>query len=108
MDMQYTEYDKKELFNEKMAPLIAEMKKICKLNKVPFFISVATANKRGETSYYTDGVMPGSNSIKLYDDQYRKYLLVIQGATVSVQKDESESIADYIASNMGDEDEDED
>ncbi len=106
MNTNYTEYDKKAEFEEKIVPLIAEMKKICKLSKIPFFVSVAYANKGGKTDYYTDGVMPGSNYVRLYDDQFRKHLLVLQGATVSIQKDESESIADYIESNL-DEDEEE-
>lgn len=96
----FTDYNKKDVYKERVAPLIAELKKICKVNKMPFFFSIATSNANGKTEYCNDGVLPGSNYVNLYDDQFRKHLLVVQGADVNVHRDETEDIADYIASNM--------
>ena len=104
MDKQYTEYDKKDIYDEKIAPLVAEMRRTCKLNKIPFFITTAVSNKKGVTKYCNDGVMPGSNSIELHEDRFRKYLLVLQGAEVSILPNEDETIADYIASNETEDD----
>ncbi len=99
----YTEYNKKTVYDEQLAPLVAQMRRICKLNKIPFFISTAIANSQNDTVYCNDGVLPGSNFVKLHDDNMRKYLLVSRGAEVSVQRNIEDEIGEYITKSIEDE-----
>lgn len=99
---QYTDYNKSSDFKNEIMPVLAEFKRLCKVNKIPFWISVATENEENKTKYYYDGLMPGSNNVKLYDDQFRKHLLVIQGAEVSVIRNKEDDIVDYIDSMVED------
>lgn len=78
-----TIYDKTELYEHKVRPLIEEIKKICQVNQLPFVCSCATSNKDGETHYENDGVLTGSNGIVLYDDRMVKFLLCLQGAKLA-------------------------
>ena len=70
------DYDKTEVFNEKIKPLLKQIQDICIVENIPIFFACATANKDGETTYERDGILTGSNGISLYEDLFRLYLLV--------------------------------
>lgn len=78
-----TVYDARKLYTEQIRPHIVEIKKICKLNKVPFVCTCATANDEKGTTYENDGVLTGSNNINLKEDRFIRYLLVIRGAELA-------------------------
>lgn len=97
---QYTEYDASSIFSSKIAPHLEEIKKICKVNQIPFFFSCAVSNKKGKTIYENDGNPTGSNDIYLYDDMLERYLLVTCGAKLApigaINKMDDEGM-DYLA-----------
>ncbi len=70
------EFNKMSVYEEQIAPLKDEIAKICAINNIPFFFSCAPVNEKGKTTYVEDGHLTGSNSIKLYQDYYKKYILV--------------------------------
>lgn len=79
--------DRDGLYDSKIQPHVHEIKKICKLNGIPFICSCAVANisKNGEgvTVYRTDGVLPGSSDIELYEDRFVDFLLLLRGAKLA-------------------------
>lgn len=75
-----TIYDKTELYKEEIAPLVAEIRKICAINNLPFFFSCPVSNDDKGTVYKTTGHMTGAANIELKDDLFRKYMLLIRGA----------------------------
>lgn len=70
------EFDKTDIYNKEIAPLKDQIAKICALNGIPFFFSCAPKNMKGKTTYYEDGHLTGSNKIDLYEDFFKKYILV--------------------------------
>ena len=75
-------FDKKKIYNQEIAPLIAEIKKICALNKIPCFTCVAVSNKEDKTEYAYDGVLTGFLNMELSDDRFSKHLCVANGFDV--------------------------
>ena len=97
-------YNMQSLYTSKILPHINEIKKICKINNLPFFFSAAVKNEKGKTKYVNDGVLTGSNSIGLYNDMFEKFLLVMHGGKVTFQDELDEEAINYILDQMpGDE-----
>lgn len=44
-------YDKSDIFESKILPLLDEMERICVREQIPFFCSFATANEENKTKY---------------------------------------------------------
>lgn len=44
-------YDKTDVYNEKIVPLLDQLEKICTKEQIPFFFSAAVANNEETTSY---------------------------------------------------------
>lgn len=108
------ECDNQALIKEEFVPLIADLKRDCTLENIPFFISFVEkikADKKNKGSfkidYYNDGNMPGSIPMSLHDDNFSKYLLVLRGAYVTLIKNKDEELQEYINQNIV-EDEDDD
>ncbi len=98
-----TEYNMQNLYTSQILPHINEIKKICKINNLPFFISLAVRNEKGKTKYINDGVLTGSNQIGLYNDMFEKFLLVMHGGKVSFQDELDEEALNYILDQMPEE-----
>ena len=98
-NLELVEYDLKGVYREEIIPRIEEIKKICRKNKIPFFCSFAVANNEKKTVYENDGNLTGSTDIKLYDDLFKKMLLVLNGAEVRSLGSISanDDIMDYIS-----------
>ena len=77
-----TIYQKEKEYREKIAPLLKEIKIQCELNKIPFFFIAAVANSEKGTKYVRDGLMTGSHSIHLANDEFEKHLGVCCGFDV--------------------------
>ncbi len=84
---QLTEFHAEKLYEKEIEPLIAEIKKVCKINNVPFIIGCAVSNGyvngKPKTVYKYDGVLTGSNHIILHDDRFERMLLLIRGAQLA-------------------------
>lgn len=90
------EYDLQALYKSKVEPHLTEMKKVCKLNNLPFFFTIAVKNEKGKTKYLNDGVLTGSNNVGLYNDMFEKFLLVMHGAKIGYQEELDEDAINYI------------
>lgn len=73
-----TIYNKKHVYEKEIAPYINEIKKICRLNKIPGIFTFAVANNHKSTEYITDGCPTGSMGLELADDRFEHYLVALQ------------------------------
>ncbi len=99
-----TIYDKTQLYEETILPLIKEIKKVCKLNNVPFFITTAVKNTHEKTFYENDGNLTGSNSINLKKDNFKNIIKVIHGVELKPigSIDYDEELSDFVNNFDGD------
>lgn len=81
---QLTIYNQKGVYEKELAPLLDKIKVICRINKIPLFYSCAISNSEDKTNYMNDGALPGSLQVSLKDDFFAQYLLILQGAKVSM------------------------
>ena len=96
-----TVFDAEKLYDRDIRPLVDEIKKICIMNKVPFFVTTVVKSTTRETKYEMDGILTGSTDIHLKDDRFERLLMVCRGAKVKpVYKDaiENEGAMEYIDS----------
>ncbi len=77
-----TDFDKTADYEEKIKPLVKELKKQCVIYDIPCFLSFVVKNDDDGTEYETEGNLTGSNGIHLTDDKFRLYLLAMRGATL--------------------------
>lgn len=94
-----TEYNLKDLYDNEVASKVAEIKKICKLNRLPFVFSCAIINENGETIYKNEGVFPGSNGLVLFKNLFTKIFLLMRGAELkhlSSLKEPENDVMDYM------------
>ena len=91
-----TIFDKKDIYEKELAPLVAEVLKICTREKIPFHIATAVKNDNEDTEYINDGYTTGANNISLADDKIR-YHLMIDGGCIAIPKPEEDEInMDYL------------
>ena len=69
-------YNKQDVYKEKIAPIVKELKILCSIEKLPMFVTVAVANNNEETVYESDMVYAATD-IRLYDKKIGKLLLLI-------------------------------
>ena len=81
-DSPITEFDAKQLYDKKIHPLVEEIRKICIVAKVPFFITTVVKSTKNSTEYKNDGILTGSNEIHLADDKFERFLMVCRGAEI--------------------------
>ena len=94
-----TIYNQAKLYKDSIYPLISEIKKICKINKIPFMCTCAVANTSEGTVYRHDGVPTGSLEVNLCDDQFERLLCVMNGFDVrpmNAVTELSDEAIDYI------------
>ncbi len=98
-DNEYTEYDLQGFYENEIAPLVNEILKKCKINRLPFVFSCCPYNKDGESIYKNQGNLTGSNELTLYDDRFVRFLLVLGGAKLAPLADVSfdEEAQEYFA-----------
>ncbi len=81
-------YNKTKVYEKELAPLIAEIRKICRINDIPFIYCFATANNETKTKYEVDGVGAIPLGFELTDDRFTTFdavfnsphTLVLRGA----------------------------
>lgn len=74
-----TDYDLTDFYNSEIKPKLIEIKKLCKLYKLPFFFASAPLNNEKKTKYEYESNLTGSNRIVLKDDKFETFLGVIVG-----------------------------
>lgn len=71
-------YNKQKLFDEKVLPIIQQLKTVCNINRLPMFISVAVENQPNKTVYRNDAVL-ASTGVHLEDNRIADILLSMNG-----------------------------
>nr|WP_303180680.1 hypothetical protein [Lachnoclostridium phocaeense] len=69
-------YNKMDVYDEKIRPLIDELKKTCILEQMPMFVTIAVENDATYTSYKSDMVLAGSG-VSLTDNRISDLLLIL-------------------------------
>lgn len=72
-------FDKTEIYESKIAPLVEELILQCNKERLPLFISIGVANSEKETIYKSDLLSPFTYGFSVTDDKSTEYLNVING-----------------------------
>ena len=77
-----TSFDKSNVFVEKLCPIIAQLDKICAEEKIPYFLTIATANNADGTHYENSARSPAPMGVELSDDIIINHVKVSAGFEV--------------------------
>lgn len=78
----FTIYDKKDVFDKQMKPVLDELVSICRNHKIPFFYTACVANDDEHSEYRSDVVSPVGYDVILSDDKISKHIGVTAGFDV--------------------------
>ena len=81
-----TEFDMHDVFDAEVAPLLKQLKAVCKVHKIPFFFSACIENSEEGSEYFHDGNLCGSNQIVLKDDKITDFLRILCGFRLRVDE----------------------
>lgn len=70
------EYDKTKEYENNVEPVVAKLKEVCTLARIPMFVTCAVKNNMKETKYKNE-IVHGIVGIKLRDDRIADILLRI-------------------------------
>lgn len=101
-----TVFDKEKLYEEKIAPLVNDIKLICNLENIPFFTTFCIKNNNKGTNYITEGILTGSREIKLKDDRIIKHTLIQNGFDAIQPRTSNDDFFDFANIDFNEEDED--
>lgn len=92
-------FNHSKIYEKELVPLINEMKKICALNKIPFFTCVAVSNTDTKTKFAYDGILPGYLDLELSDNQFAKHLCIANGFDIKPigAVNDFSDVTDYLA-----------
>ena len=74
-----TIYDATAEYEDKIYPLLNEIKKYCKIHKIPFVFACAVKNDEKKTDYKYEAVLTGADDIVLCDDKFEQFLAALAG-----------------------------
>lgn len=86
----YTTFNKKDVFKEKIEPLILALKKACNEEKLPVFITVCVKNDKDDTEYENDMIGPVISDIKLKNDVFPHLVNVMNGFDTVLKQEMTE------------------
>ncbi len=73
-------FDRTKIVNEKVKPLLTDLKKLCELYNIPYFVTICSKNDdeegTGITEYYTDGLGASELGVELHYDQLLEHFLL--------------------------------
>jgi len=72
-------FDKKEIYDQKIAPLLQSLMQACGEEKLPVFITVAVKNDNKDTEYVTSMASSSVHSLDLENDRFPKLVNVMNG-----------------------------
>lgn len=78
--------EKNTTYEEKVQPVVEELKKVCSECGMPVFITVCTSNTDSGTVYTSDMISPMMLKMELKDDHFTKHLAVLNGFEVTAAK----------------------
>lgn len=81
-----TEFDKREIYETKIEPLVNKLADFCMMQRIPFFFACCVANDKKNSEYKYDGNSPEMLGLKLNDQFFDKMLLVIHGFDVETSE----------------------
>ena len=73
------EYDKAEIYEKEIAPLVHQLVEACNFNRIPLFVSAAVTNKDGKTNYRTETLSAAQFNMSLADDKVAYYINILNG-----------------------------
>ncbi len=71
--------DFRDIYKERLAPLVNEIETECMLNHIPFFLTICTYDDEKKTVYERAAFGARSNGIRLADDQILHHLKIANG-----------------------------
>ena len=79
-----TKYDKRELFDQEVKPLLSKIESVCKSSGIPFFFSAATESSDTGTTYenYACSALP--MGIFLLNDHFVEHIKVSAGFKTTI------------------------
>lgn len=83
-------YNKNEIYEEKIMPLVNELKKACYKEHMPMFVAVAVSDSGKKTNYQNTMVSSIVAGTKLTDDRIAKMVNVVLGYDVVSPSDDIE------------------
>lgn len=96
-------FNKMEIYQEKVAPLVNRISQICSLYQMPFFCSVCIRDDGKKTEYVNTMSPSISNGIALADDKILQHINVANGfITIPPTNIQDISAFDDIEDDLGD------
>lgn len=91
-----TKFDYTKDYEEEVAPIIAELRRVCSENRMPMFVSVCVKNDNSGTVYKNEMISAVSSGIVLKEDHMVNHVNVMNGfATVpSLENEKFDAIDD--------------
>ena len=87
-----TEYNLSSVYDSELAEKIAEIRTICTMKNIPFFFAFAVKNNAKGTTYETDLLSAGAQSIELTDDKFPDLVNVMNGFGTYLKKPDTEDV----------------
>lgn len=74
-----TEFNKTESYKNTILPLLEQIEQLCKMEKLPFFFTIAIANDKKGTKYESTALTPVPMELMLAEDKIVKHINVVNG-----------------------------
>ena len=74
-----TVFDKTEIYENEILPVVAHLRQLCSMNEIPMFLSIAVKNDESGTEYRNDMISAVSTGIVLKDEHLTNHVNVING-----------------------------
>jgi len=72
-------FNKEKIYEEKVVPILDELKKVCSAERIPMFASFAVKNDPVDTKYKSTAVSTINDEIVLTKDYIREYINIQNG-----------------------------
>lgn len=74
-----TPYDKSEIFETQIQPLVKKILNVCSINDIPMFFACCPSNDENVSQYIKECVSPQSHNISLSQDYFSNLIAVTLG-----------------------------
>jgi hypothetical protein len=78
-----TNFDSKEAYNQYIKDEVKKLNVLCRVYKIPFYMTFAVSNNNEGTEYVSVAGVPNSMNCELKDDRVRKMILLQNGFEVT-------------------------
>lgn len=72
-------YDHTHDYENEVAPIIAELKRVCNINRIPMFVCVAPKNTPDGATFKSDVLSPAQFDLKLKENYFSDFINVLNG-----------------------------